>query len=308
MSQCTTASDATVAEIVRQIVEARVLRVTLSGGECMLDKRLWHILDALCDQGIATSIISNGSPVNLRNIERLKTTNTQIAISLDGPNEAVNALSRGPGIFIRALTAIDLCVRYDMEPIVICTVNRRNFEHIPVLCDLLVERGITAITLQDLRPFGSIPIYRDWKLTADQESRVQRLCTDLEVRHPRIFFNFTELLIHHKANTCGKVMNCPAGRNFAYLDFKGDLYPCTSLPSIKLGNIIKDGDIKSLWQESEGIKVLRELQARPVSSLEVCGGCGHIDTCEGGCRGDALFWSGSLEGLPSRCPRVLGNG
>ena len=119
-----------------------------------------------------------------------------------------------------------------------------------------------------------------------------------------MFINTTELLVFHKTELNGNIMPCPAGDNLAYIDFNGDVYPCTSLPSFKLGSLL-ESNITELWQHSYNIKRLRTLKAMKTRDLRACCNCKEANSCDGGCRGDAEFYSGDVLGLPSRCPKLM---
>jgi radical SAM protein with 4Fe4S-binding SPASM domain len=120
-----------------------------------------------------------------------------------------------------------------------------------------------------------------------------------------MIINTTELMIFHKPHVNGLIMQCPAGDNFAYIDFYGDLYPCTSLPSFKLGNLLTDSSVKELWQNSKPIKLLRNIKKTPLDNIPICHSCTNKSSCDGGCRGDALFYTDDLFGIPPRCPMEL---
>jgi radical SAM protein with 4Fe4S-binding SPASM domain len=99
-------------------------------------------------------------------------------------------------------------------------------------------------------------------------------------------------------------MQCPAGDNFGYIDYQGNFYPCTSLLTFKLGNLTK-AKLTDLWQNSISINLLRKLKSRKKTELINCRNCFNLKNCEGGCRGDALYYNNDIDGLPSRCPQNL---
>lgn len=135
---------------------------------------------------------------------------------------------------------------------------------------------------------------------------MQEVFAAIQAVHPQILINPTELFIFSRASTTGKVMQCPAGENFAYIDFNGDVFPCTSLPTFCMGNLFGGASLTELWRFSESARRLQEIKAMSLDRIPGCQGCPNSRHCDGGCRGDALFMGNGLLGIPSRCPRSLG--
>ncbi|WP_445219348.1 radical SAM protein [Bradyrhizobium sp. Pa8] len=292
--------------VAKDLIEAKVLRVSLSGGECLLLKNIWELADRLCRAGISVVMLSNGGPVTKRVAERAKSLGIAFGISLDGPDESINSLSRGPGAYDHSVRALRNLVQSDVPVAAITTITRYNFEHIDRLVQQLEDLGVESITFQDLRPFGTPEIYDRTRLTIDQERRLEALFSRLNAVHPRVYLQTSELFFCSAKKTNDRVMQCAAGDHFAYIDFNGDVYPCTALPSFKLGNLFQGHRLTDLWQTSENILKLRALKRLPLSALPGCASCVEEECCDGGCRGDALFYRGSLYARPSRCLKELG--
>jgi radical SAM protein with 4Fe4S-binding SPASM domain len=144
------------------------------------------------------------------------------------------------------------------------------------------------------------------RLTSVQEKGLKEKFDYLREQYPHILINPTELFIFNKQDANGKIMQCPAGENFAYIDFFADLYPCTHLPSYRMGNLLEQRSLCELWQDSDAAFQLRSLKNKALTEVSGCSGCSNREKCEGGCRGDALFYEGNPLGRPSRCPNQLG--
>ncbi|MCW4030392.1 MAG: radical SAM protein [Candidatus Bathyarchaeota archaeon] len=293
-------------EIADKIIQAKAFKVTLTGGECLLLEDLWSVVEKLKAAGVTVAVLTNGVSMPPEVLQKIKAFNLFVGISLDGSTEEVNSLTRGKSAFQKTVNTIKKLIENGVSTTVMVTVTKHNFSEIEKIADLASALGVSAITLQDLRPFGTKNDYDQLKLTPVQEKKLKNLLTRLIAEYPKIFFNTAELTIFDRANPEGNQMQCPAGDNFAYIDFYGDLYPCTSLSTFKLGNLL-GGSISELWQNSESIKQLRAIKASPIDNLPECRSCANKVNCDGGCRGDALFYNNDLLGLPSRCPKALGN-
>jgi radical SAM protein with 4Fe4S-binding SPASM domain len=289
-----------------QVAGAKVLKVILSGGECLLFEGVWDIAERLRGFGLTVTMLSNGAAITERVAERALALSLTFGVSLDGPDDRVNAATRGVGAFEGAVRGISLLIGADVPVAVLVTVTCHNFDHIERLFALLAALGVDSVTLQDLRPFGTREVYDRTRLTADQEKGLRPLFARLRKVYPLMNIETSELFIFSERKTNDLVMQCPAGDHFAYIDFHGDVYPCTSLPSFKLGNVLRGGSLVDLWQRSRSIRALRRLKGLRLSQLTACGECASEPCCEGGCRGDALFYRGDLLGRPSRCPKEMG--
>lgn len=297
--------------IADQLIAAKVFQVTFSGGEALLEPNLWAIVHKLSQNMIKIVVITNGTVVNAEIIERLLQYQIIVAVSLDAADETVNALTRGSGVWSRTIAGIKQIVTAKIPLVILVTITKHNF---PCLVELIKfisnNLQVQQITLQDLRPFGTKQEYQQHRLTIAQEAQLPEVLATLVKLFPHVYFNYTELLNfprdQHSSVKNGKLMQCPAGNNIAYIDFYGDMYPCTHLPTMRVGNLLRDGTITELWQKSAVMSQLRQLKTEALAKIKECQDCTLNIYCDGGCRGDALFYKNDLYALASRCPREMG--
>lgn len=295
--------------IKQQIIDAKVFQLTFTGGEALLNKNIWEVVPDLYQAGIRLILLSNGTSFGVDTISKIKKFDIVVGISLDGPNEEINAITRGAGWFEKTIHGINKLTFEKVPVAVLVTLTRFNFPVLEQCITFISNLGIKAITIQDLRPFGNKHNYNSMRLTIEQEKSLRPLINKIKIEHPDIDFNLTELFIFPAKNITktknNKIMQCPAGSCIAYIDFYGDLYPCTSLPTFKLGNILKNNNITNLWQHSAAIKELRSIKNQTMDCLTGCNACSSQKYCFGGCRGDALFYNNDVYGFASRCPKFM---
>jgi radical SAM protein with 4Fe4S-binding SPASM domain len=294
-------------KIANKIIDAKVLKVTITGGECLLLENIWDVIKELKNAGITVAILTNGTSISEETLNKIRENELFIGISLDGPNEKSNSITRGPFVFEKTIKTITKLIKNNIPTTAMVTVTKHNFSELTQIAKLLSDLGVPSITLQDLRPFGTKETYDQLRLTAIQEKELENTLDKLTKSFPNIFFNSSELRIFHKSNANGLIMQCPAGDNFSYIDFYGDFFPCTSLKAFKMGNLLDDHSISELWQNSESTKLLRNIKKMSIDQIPACQSCVNKSFCDGGCRGDALFYNNDLLGTPSRCPKELGN-
>ncbi|MGD9152209.1 MAG: radical SAM protein [Gammaproteobacteria bacterium] len=299
-------------QITDQIIQSQALQVFISGGEPLLEaEKVWRIIEKLYKHNVKSGVLNNGTMINAGIIEKLKSYNTIVGISLDAHNEEINSITRGKGAFDKTVKGVKLLKQADIRTSVLITLSKYNFDsleaHIKFLCD---DMGINSIVIQDLRPFGSKIDYDKARLTMTQENKLYDKVMKITNRYSNVDFNLTELFLFphskYKTKKSGKIMQCPAGYNFAYIDFYGDMYPCTQLPTMKLGNVLQDGTITELWRSSKNMQKLRTLKTESICKIDGCADCSLNEFCDGGCRGEAVFSGRGLYGSASRCPKVMG--
>lgn|GEM_PF-1895191 len=298
-------------QIADQIIDAKILQVAISGGEALLEKYVWDIIEKLYKNNVKVGINTNGTTITEKVIQKLKKYEVRVGISIDAPTEEINAITRGERFFSKTVKGIKALIKANVPTSALVTISRYNFPCLEEHIDFIhKELGIQGIVLQDLRSFGTKETYDNTRLTPEQESNLYPVVEKIVNKYPKLNFNFTELFIFphekFKSEKNGKIMQCPAGYNLAYIDYYADMYPCTQLQMMKLGNVLKDGSITDLWQNSKMIKRLRELKEEPLENISGCIGCSKKKHCYGGCRGDAVFNGQGMYGLASRCPKLLG--
>jgi radical SAM protein with 4Fe4S-binding SPASM domain len=294
-------------KIADEIVRAQVLQVVLSGGECLLLKDVWTVVTRLKNAGLTVAILSNGSTLSEEMVGKFRESGVLAGVSLDGPSEEINRRTRGRGAFDQSITGVRRLIAAGVDTTALITLTRHNFPVLEELFALLEDLGVISVAIQDLRPFGTKAQYDATRLTAEQERILPGKYEAIAAAHSSISINSTELFLFSNKAASGKIMQCPAGDHFAYIDFYGNVYPCTSLPSFKMGRLLEGASLTELWRKSETIRELRRIKQLPLAAIPGCRDCSNRSRCEGGCRGDALFYDGDLFGLPSRCPKRLGN-
>lgn len=292
-------------KICGQIIDAELFKVTLTGGEALLRNDIWDIIGKLEDAAIMVSVISNGVYFPDTFLEKIKNTNVLVAISLDAPNENTNRITRGPNAFEKTVKTIQRLIENQIRTSAIITLTKHNFHCLDQTVEILRNNDVKYVAIQDLKPFGTKEIYDATRLTPSQEAELPERISRLEEKYPDIGFMFTELFIFGEPakNTpsSGKLMDCPAGEHFGYIDYHGNFYPCNILRSFNMGNLLEHS-LTDMWQNSGAIKNLRRIKNLPLNVIEKCSTCPRQRICHGGCRGDALFYDGHLMGIPSRCP------
>lgn len=295
--------------IAENIVTSGVLFVTLSGGEIMMRRDIWQVIDYLQSNLVEVSLISNGTLINRNIAKEIARRDLNIAVSLDASLAQTHDLLRGQNTHQRAVRGIRYLLEEKCKLNLACAVTKNNIDDVDELASFANSLGVDGIVLQELRPFGGPEQFDFYRPSVEQENHLFAVTLPkLRRKYPNMYFNSTELgaFCHSKLSKRDRnKMECGAGERQAYISAEGDIYPCSNLvyPELKLGNAI-DSSFLNIWRQNERLKAFVDFCNRPVKELPHCLECEKNSQCNGGCRGEALFYSGDITGRAARCSEV----
>ncbi|WP_319413210.1 radical SAM/SPASM domain-containing protein [uncultured Cohaesibacter sp.] len=307
--------------IAQALADARVMEVTLSGGEAiMLGEDLFDIIKLLRSNNIATSLISNGALVTSDLVKRLQSYDVSVAISLDVHRADLQALTRGKDAFNHAVTALNLLEKHGIRRSVISTVTRYNADYFDDLIAFCHGLNIETMTFQNLIPTDDLDLFEALRLTKAQEEQLIKTVPALLRKWREMNIQFTEVDFFSRLQygddqfEQGEYIqdpdnhlmsrSCSACHTGAFIDYNGDMFPCTSMRMLKMGNLLTQS-MQEMWMLSEASQFVRAIRSKTVADLPACKDCSYIDHCSGGCRGEAFTMFGDWQALHARCPRRI---
>jgi len=125
--------------------------VLFSGGEPLIRKDILELIRHAADRGRRAVVSTNGTLITRPLAEKLKEIGlSYVGISLDGLEKVHDAFRGFPGTFRRVMAAIGHCQDVGLKVGLRFTINRRNFQDIPGIFDLVEERRIPRICFYHL--------------------------------------------------------------------------------------------------------------------------------------------------------------
>ncbi len=308
-------------EVLRQIDEAGVAILAISGGEPLLNSDFWVIARRASKAGILVSVATNGTLITRSVARRLKDAGVRyVEVSIDSPIPEVHDRFRGvKGAWDAAVRGIRNAKAEGLSVGIAFTVTKLNHGDVEELLRLAKELGVDAVVAfnfiptgrgrfiasLDLNPYERYEflkkLYRAWRdlgLQAYSTAPMYSLITIARgglVSHFLAFEESREFPVAPVA-IAELIGGCGAGVTYMAIEANGDAQPCVFIP-IKVGNVLRDG-LLNIWHNSP---VLNELRDREHNYT--CGGgtCRFKYIC-GGCRARAYAYYGNLKGPDPGCP------
>ncbi len=257
----------------------------LSGGEPLLRKDIFKLIEYGTDKGLKMGLGSNGYLIDDTVAKQLKDAGiATVSISLDSNIPAQHDDFRGvKGAFEKAVNACKALRKNDVLVQVNATLTHNNYDQIDDIMYLAEEIGVENFHL-----FFLVPTGRGKKLTDISPQKYEDMITNtfakvakhkLNVR-PSCAPQFMRIAKGMGLDMRQWIRGCIAGLYYCRIYPNGDVTPCPYLP-IKLGNI-REKSFKEIWFNSEVFTALRDSNTLKGK----CGACEFRIVC-GGCRARA---------------------
>jgi mycofactocin radical SAM maturase len=288
--------------VLDELKELQVFYINIGGGEPMVRRDFFEIIEHSVANGIGVKFSTNGAFIDKKNAQRLAAMDyLDIQISLDGADAATNDPIRGPGTFDMAIRAMDNLRDAGFGEFKISVVvTRHNVSQLDAFKAMADSYG-AQLRITRLRPSGrGADTWNDLHPTNDQQREVYNwlMKHGENVLTGDSFFHLNAL-----GPALPGLNMCGAGRVVCLIDPVGAVYACPFVihDQFKAGNVLDDGGFTKVWRESSLFTELREPQ-----SAGACASCGAYDACQGGCMAAKFFTGLPLDGPDPEC--VTGHG
>jgi mycofactocin radical SAM maturase len=286
--------------LVEELADAGVFYLTIGGGEPMLRRDFFTILEAAERRHLGVKFSTNGTRLDREAAERIASMSyVAVQVSVDGPDALTNDRIRGRGSFAKAMGALgrlaEAGVRDRKLSMVVTSGVAQRLEE---------ARALAAATgaqlrLTRLRPSGrAADRFRELAPSPEEDRLIHRfLLEHPEVETADSFFHLNPLGERLKG-----LSFCGAGRVVCLIDPIGDVYACpfTIHPQFRAGSV-RTTPFLSLWRHA---KVFADMRATPPSPG--CQACHAWEVCHGGCVAAKVFTGHPVDGPDPACVRGRG--
>lgn len=302
--------------------DARVMDLTIAGGEPFMRKDLRALLDGVVRNRMRFSLLSNGGLVTDEMAGYLAATGrcNAVQVSIDGSCAEVHETLRGPTSFARAVAGLRTLQRNGVPVDVRVTIHRHNVHDLENTARFLLEDlGLRGFSTNSADALGSCrDTLDDVALTIAQREQAMATMLRLAERYDgRISANAGPLaearswrrMEEARASGApaftngGRLSGCGCHANQLAVRADGAYIICAMLPHEVLGTINRDR-LVDVWQRSPSLSRMRNRNAIPLTAFADCAACGYAPYCTGNCPALAYSGAGSTERpSPDACLR-----
>ena len=248
--------------IIDNVVSTKPESISISGGEPLVRDDFCDLIKYLRDRYSGELILmTNATLIDEDMADFLSQTFNHISVSLDGVNEETCSAIRGQGTFSKAINGIKLLQNAGFDNIsasmVETAINTSLVPDFYELCDQLRVRP----TIQVFSPIG--------RGKDNQEI--------LSINHVEIQSENADATSNESEKRYESAGVCTALINSYFVDYKGDVYPCTTLAEKEFcyGNIFHIDNFKGFildeeFKKTDGFKSFERLSPY---STERCRDC-----------------------------------
>lgn len=275
--------------LLRQLADAGTFFLTLSGGEPLVRRDCFPIIEYARALGFSLKLKTNAILIKepqARQLRALGVEQVQISVYSHRP-EVHDRVTRVPGSLQRTIAAIRRLRSEGLRVTVANILMRGNFQDSHGVRALAAELGAHYTLDPTITPM------------MDGDTSVLRLRIPASEIHgafhdPDLVGNVQEFCAPPPPvdDSAREGLPCSAGHTACYISPYGDVYPCVQFP-LPCGNVRKQKFL-DIWQHSPQFREVRSIRGK---DLPTCSSCAHLGTCTR-CPGLA-YMEGNMRGPSS---------
>jgi radical SAM protein with 4Fe4S-binding SPASM domain len=272
-----------------QLAEAGVFFLTLSGGEPLLRRDCFEIIEYARTLLFNVKLKTNALLIReteARHLKALGVEQVQISVYSHRP-QVHDAITKIPGSLNRTLAAIRFLRAQGLKVTIANVLMRQNLQDGERVRGLAQDLGVSYTLDPTITPMmnGNTSVLRLRIATADlqQVFRNSNLVGDVDEFCAPPGSVDEDMM---------EGLPCSAGHTACYISPYGDVYPCVQFP-LPSGNVRRKKFLE-IWENSPQLLEVRSIRGR---DLPTCSSCAHLGTCTR-CPGLA-YMEGNMRGPSS---------
>lgn len=261
-------------------------RLGLTGGEPLLRKDIFDIIDMATEYGLHPCLTSNALLIT-EDIARefAKRELVWLNISLDGATSASNDRVRGKGTFTKVLDKLKMLSEYTRFTLAF-TIMQTNAEDVIECAKLAQDVGASTAVFRPLYPVGVSQHFLDELMPSFQQyNDALKLLATIEVKDDssdlRNIDPFSPLSREDTQAVTYHNHGCGAGNLVCSISVSGNVNPCSFLGEGFIADNIRNRPLSDIWHDSQMFTEIRSYEG------------GTAETFSGGCRARSLVFNDS---------------
>jgi AdoMet-dependent heme synthase len=280
---------AEIRDVLRQVADAGALFLTLSGGEILLRRDFFDILEYARELSFCVKLKTNAFLMREKEARRLRdldVQSVQVSIYSHRP-ELHDAITLLPHSLERSIAGIRRLKACGLHVIIANVLMRSNFADYEGVRALARELGVESTIDPTVTP--KFDGNRDILSLGIGHRELREV-----MRDPDLVGNVDEFCAPPGETTAEMLdeVPCSAGHTYCYISPYGDVYPCVQFP-LPTGSLRRQRFL-DIWRDSPQMNEVRTILPR---DLPVCSTCAHVGSCTR-CPGLA-YMEGNMRGPSS---------
>jgi radical SAM protein with 4Fe4S-binding SPASM domain len=262
---------AEIVDVLEQLADAGVFFLALSGGEVLMRRDFFEILERARQLLFNVKVKTNGVMIRQKEAARLRQLGVeQIQISVYSHRPEVHdAITKLPGSLKRTIRAIQFLKSQGLKVTLANVLMAGNFSDQSGVMTLARELGVSYTVDPTITP----------KMDGDRSILALRIPgSELkQVLHNQELVGNVEQFCAPPLAPDEDALDgfpCSAGHTACYISPYGDVFPCVQFP-LPSGNVRRQKFL-DIWRHSTQLKEVRSIRAR---DLPTCSTCAHVGTC-----------------------------
>lgn len=289
---------------IRDLADFQVPVILFSGGEPLLRRDMFHLVQLARDLGIRVALSTNGTVITEEVAERLKQLGfAEVGISLDGVGANNDRFRGKAGAFQSALRGIRSCTALGLRVSLRLTITRFNVGEIPAIFQLVEDEAVDRVCFYHLAYSGRGSSLREHDISHEQTREVVDSICDWTVDlHRRGLPKEILTVANHadgvylylrlreqdpqRAETVLSLLRSNGGNNsgvrIGAVDDRGNVHPDQFWWHYTLGNV-RQRPFGDIWSDTSE-PLLGGLKNRKGLLKGRCSACRYLDICNGNLR------------------------
>lgn len=288
-------------QVLHDLIDARVLKVYLTGGEPLLIPETVDYVRRLRAHNVFTVLTTNGVLLDRRSIGLLADHGlNRIQVSVHGSTAGTNDAIMGGPAFDSIMKNLAEISESALDLHIKITATTENIRDLPQLLDRLEPFGASLINIWEITPLGRGFHNRD-ALQPPPQSLIEARDRVAEVSARGMPVSFRSHTL--QAAEDGRPSTCTVGNPNAttcLILADGNMTPCTPAHIWGLSNNVLVHGVKGSWHRLTHY----DRFIRPEKLRGGCRSCDVLQECRGGCRAEAYLFTNDVWGEDSPCIRL----
>lgn len=232
-----------------RFLKGKTLTIQLTGGEPMLHKDFFNILD-FSKNNFQTTITTTATLINNNNIHNFNGINN-IQISLYSYNKHEHEkVTLTKGSYERTINGIKLLVQNEVPVTVSTIITKHNIDNLENMINFLIDLRVKKMNIGVFSKVGrGLKLGEEWVLNKTEREEITNIISNMSAKY-KDNISITRWENHENDLNCdNKIegLNCGAGFAIWSISEKGNIKPCDFFPDdiFSFGNIIEN-DIEEI--------------------------------------------------------------